>query len=113
MSGPDKVWLDWPQANRGEPVFDNPPENGFQAGQTCYVRRDPAVLAALPEVKALVAAERERCAKIAMDRWAAHRESADRTFELDYEGARESAVSRETRADEARAIAAAIREGRG
>ncbi len=33
-----------------------------------YIRRDPTVLAALPEVKALIDAERERCAKVA-DEW--------------------------------------------
>jgi hypothetical protein len=37
---PDRIWLDWPEANRGEPVFDHPPENSFQAAQTCYIRAD-------------------------------------------------------------------------
>jgi hypothetical protein len=37
--------------------FDGSPEE--------WNRRDPAVLADLPEVKALIEAERERCAKVA------------------------------------------------
>jgi hypothetical protein len=40
------------------------PEQGPREN-VCYVRRDPATLAALPEVAALVEAERERCAKVA------------------------------------------------
>ena len=49
MSAPDRIWLDWPAANKGEPVFDEPPENEFQAGQVGYVRADIAadLLAAL------------------------------------------------------------------
>lgn len=37
---PERIWLDWPVANRGEPVYDEPPERDTDAGQTCYVRAD-------------------------------------------------------------------------
>lgn len=103
MTTPDKVWLDWPQANRGEPVFDNPPENGFQAGQTCYVRRDPAVLAELPEVQALIRAETERCAGIA-DKY--HAQAMEWAKSQDW-------LKGHTGETDSSRIAAAIREGRG
>ena len=56
MSAPDRIWLDWPAANKGEPVFDEPPENEFQAGQVGYVRADIAadLLAALEEANRLL-----------------------------------------------------------
>jgi hypothetical protein len=48
------------------------PEQGPREN-VCYVRRDPATLAALPEVAAMVAEavaqERERCANVAQDRY--------------------------------------------
>ena len=44
---PKQIWLDWPNANRGEPVFDEPPEHHGQAAQTKYVRADIAQEAAL------------------------------------------------------------------
>jgi hypothetical protein len=56
MTAPDFIWLDWPDANRGDVVYDEPPERDTQPGQTAYVRRDPAVLTKLPEVQALIAA---------------------------------------------------------
>jgi hypothetical protein len=46
------------------------PEQGPREN-VCYVRRDPAVLAALPEVKALIEAERERCISRVRDNWVA------------------------------------------
>jgi len=40
IKGPDRVWLDWPGANRGEVVYDEPPERDTQPGQIEYVRAD-------------------------------------------------------------------------
>lgn len=40
LKGPDRVWLDWPGANRGEIVYDEPPERDTQPGQIGYVRAD-------------------------------------------------------------------------
>ena len=40
MDAPKRIWLDWPAANKGDPVFDEPPENDTQAGQTEYLRAD-------------------------------------------------------------------------
>ena len=54
MSGPDRIWAD----SRGAALGGNwGAEGGFchLTGGTEYVRRDPAVLAALPEVQALIA----------------------------------------------------------
>jgi len=52
MTAPERIWLDWPEANRGEPVFDEPPETWTQAGQTKYILATPEALAASPEVQA-------------------------------------------------------------
>ena len=64
MSGPDHICL-----HRSEitPEMEMPAEKWVNPSKAVqYVRRDPAVLAALPEVQALVAEavaqERERCA---------------------------------------------------
>lgn len=69
MDAPKRVWLDWPGANRGDPVFDEPPEHAMQPGQTLYILATPEALATSPEVAELVAdavaAERERCAQVA------------------------------------------------
>lgn len=55
---PERVWLDWPAANKGDPVYDEPPERDTQPGQTEYRRADlPPTLAAaqaVPEIAALV-----------------------------------------------------------
>ena len=40
MSAPKRIWLDWPDANRGDVVYDEPPERDTQPGQTEYVRKD-------------------------------------------------------------------------
>ena len=40
MSAPDRIWLDWPDANRGDVVYDEPPERDTQPGQTEYIRAD-------------------------------------------------------------------------
>ena len=40
LKAPERIWLDWPGANKGDPVFDEPPEHYLQAGQTKYVRAD-------------------------------------------------------------------------
>lgn len=57
---PERIWLDWPAANKGDPVYDEPPERDTQPGQTEYVRADlPPTLSdalALPEIAALVEA---------------------------------------------------------
>lgn len=58
---PERVWLDWPGANRGEPVYDEPPENENQAGQIGYIRADlyDAVVAERDEAQALIYAARQ------------------------------------------------------
>ncbi len=64
MSGPDRIW-----AAEGVGIYGG---NVWYAhddlGGTEYIRRDPAVLAALPEVQALIAeavdVEREACAQM-------------------------------------------------
>lgn len=55
MDAPKRIWLDWPGANRGDPVFDEPPEHDMQAGQTPYILATPEALAASPEVAKLIA----------------------------------------------------------
>jgi len=40
MSAPERIWLDWPDANRGDVVYDEPPERDTQPGQTEYIRKD-------------------------------------------------------------------------
>lgn len=37
---PERIWLDWPAANKGDVVYDEPPERDTQPGQTEYVRAD-------------------------------------------------------------------------
>lgn len=70
---PKRIWLDWPAANNGDPVYDEPPERDTQPGQTAYVLATPAALSEHPAVQALVAeavaAERERCVAIAVRHW--------------------------------------------
>lgn len=39
---PKRIWLDWPAANKGDPVYDEPPERDTQPGQTEYIRADVA-----------------------------------------------------------------------
>lgn len=62
MTAPDFIWVDF---------FEEPTSawcgDAFStdSGDVAYVRRDPAVLAELPEVKAMIAAAVERAAKIA------------------------------------------------
>ena len=97
MSGPDGIWA-WEIDN------NTVPPNGYYAIAEVddaheYARRDPAVIAALPEVQALVAEavaqERERCAKVAEGYWS---------------GIPESEVG-EAVCDAVFAVAAAIRAG--
>ena len=52
---PKRIWLDWPAANKGDPVYDEPPERDTQPGQTAYILATPTVLAADPAVVAMVA----------------------------------------------------------
>ena len=40
MSAPERIWLDWPDANRGDAVYDEPPERDTQPGQTEYICKD-------------------------------------------------------------------------
>jgi hypothetical protein len=108
MSGPERIWA-WSLDTTDR---DNRPttETGWEDTDhdakwyadwdkplTEYVRRDPAVLAELPEVRALVAAETERCAKIAEDRHLSWNDESG--VECDVTACAD--------------IAAAIREGRG
>lgn len=74
MTGPDRIYLD-ADADAEDGYFPR----CFADPKYCnepaieYIRRDPAVLAALPEVQALirqaVEAEREACAKEALDQF--------------------------------------------
>jgi len=54
MTGPDRAFIAWPHINGAGLAFKT--DNGHR---TEYIRRDPAVLAALPEVQALIAAAYE------------------------------------------------------
>jgi len=60
---PERIWLDWPGCNRGEPVFDEPPERDTQPGQTEYVRAD--TIAAMRARLAEVDAERDEAPNVA------------------------------------------------
>lgn len=42
LKAPERIWLDWPGANKGDPVFDEPPEHYLQAGQNASVVIDAA-----------------------------------------------------------------------
>lgn len=72
MSGPDRIWLqdagDYEGAAEFEVTWCIEPQDD---GDTEYVRRDPAVLATLPEVQAMiaeaVAKERADCLQAAHD----------------------------------------------
>lgn len=65
MSGPDRIWAFYSD------IFGAMWTSYIDDGATEYIRHDPAVLAALPDVQAIVAAavkaEREACAKEAED----------------------------------------------
>lgn len=63
MSGPDRIWID----SRGAALGGNwGAEGGFchLTGGTEYIRRDPATLAALPEVQALIAGAFDAAARL-------------------------------------------------
>ncbi len=49
-NAPERIWLDWPDANRGGIVYNEPPERDTQPGQTEYRRADLCQ----PKVKPLV-----------------------------------------------------------
>ena len=51
---PERIWLDWPGAKHGEPIYTEPPERDTQAGQTEYVRADLALPAVQPDAAALI-----------------------------------------------------------
>ena len=60
MTGPDRIWATEDKGNFGEDkFFTTRPMKGL----TEYIRRDPAVLAALPEVQAMIAAAYEAAAQ--------------------------------------------------
>lgn len=40
MTAPEQIWLDWPDANKNDVVYDEPPERDTQPGQTAYIRAD-------------------------------------------------------------------------
>lgn len=71
MSGPDRIWIIKDRSkNIGghktplvstRDIWTNDPN------ATEYIRRDPGVLAALPEVQALIAAEREACLNVVIE----------------------------------------------
>lgn len=56
MTGPDRIWIDRHGGNW------SPMDGGTQDIE--YIRRDPAVIAALPEVRALIAAAYEVAARL-------------------------------------------------
>lgn len=88
MSGPDKVWLDWPQANQG----------------------DPAVLAALPEVQAMVAEAREQGIMLAVT-WHEERAKDEDALSTKYRGGSNPWFAHVQAAKMHRECAAAIRAG--
>ena len=47
---PERIWLDWPGAKHGEPIYTEPPERDTQAGQTEYIRADLALPAVRPDL---------------------------------------------------------------
>ncbi len=53
-NAPERIWLDWPDANRGGIVYNEPPERDTQPGQTEYIRADLCQ----PKVKPLVWVDR-------------------------------------------------------
>ena len=64
MTGPDRIWI-----NEKWEAYLRPTSDGDTSG---YIRRDPAVLAALPEVQALIETAqwaRNRLERIADDCW--------------------------------------------
>ncbi|GHC12755.1 hypothetical protein GCM10007291_07580 [Gemmobacter nanjingensis] len=70
MTGPDRIWA-WPTLTTALTSIHADDEDLDTYGLVEYIRHDPAVLAALPEVQALirqaVEAEREACAQVAHD----------------------------------------------
>ena len=72
MSGPDFIWANVAVWGNGEPLAGEWNHRDVGSDEdTAYVRRDPATLAALPEVQALIEAERERCISRVRDNWVA------------------------------------------
>lgn len=64
---PERIWLDWPDANRGDVVYDEPPERETQPGQTEYVRADVSFARIAAEAKAHekeIAVWAENCAAL-------------------------------------------------
>lgn len=64
MTGPDRIWVNWKPADDEHPPSVVGAATVYSHINTMaypveYIRRDPAVLAALPEVQALIAAVRQ------------------------------------------------------
>ena len=68
MTGPDRIWIDRHGGNW------SPVDGGTQDVE--YIRRDPAVLAALPEVQAMIAAAYEVMWKARAEKAEAERDAA-------------------------------------
>ena len=68
MSGPDRIWAFDYDLQDNDGTWRNwqcwSEDHPKPLKATEYIRRDPAVLAALPEVQAMIAAEREACLAI-------------------------------------------------
>jgi len=65
MTGPERIWAE------RKTMPGDPAENGYWESRNLYaltmaeyIRRDPAALAALPEVQAMIAAAYEAAAKV-------------------------------------------------
>jgi hypothetical protein len=65
-SAPERVWLDWPGANKGEPVYDEPPERVTHAGQIGYLRAD---IAAAREAELRAEVERLKSERLYIIGW--------------------------------------------
>ena len=64
---PKFMWIDWREANRHFAAFDEPPSPDWPDCTVAVVRRDPATLAEMPEVQAMVAAAYQRAADAIKD----------------------------------------------
>lgn len=70
MTGPDRIWVNWKPADDEHPPSVVGAATVYSHINTMaypveYIRRDPAVIASLPEVQALIAAAYEVAAKVA------------------------------------------------
>lgn len=66
MTGPDRIFArKWPHSVHFEVGTWSATHHSGAFAE--YIRRDPGVLAALPEVQALIAAEREACLNVVIE----------------------------------------------